>query len=146
MLPSDVENLWRVELEIDARGSGERGSIRAALPDSDAQQEIFDERQTNDRLVFTIRTDKDQRTGVWSGRFDGLHNLSHGFRVQLADEPLPMPTQLQKEPPKEIVGAVHCARAAASRRTRPRCGSCSRAWRRRRRPTRSGRCAACSPT
>ncbi len=102
VLPSDVENLWRVELEIDARGSGERGSIRAALPDSDAQQEIFDERQTNDRLVFTIRTDKDQRTGIWSGRFDGLHNLSHGFRVQLADEPLPMPTQLQKEPPKEI--------------------------------------------
>ena len=75
--------MWRVELEIDARGSGERGSIRAALPDSDAEQEIFDERQTNDRLVVTIRTDKNQRTGVWSGRFDGLHNLSHGFRAQL---------------------------------------------------------------
>ena len=102
MLPSDVENLWRVELEIDARGSGERGSIRAALPDSDAQQEIFDERQTSDRLVFTIRTDKSQRTGVWSGKFDGLHNLSTGFRVQLSDQPLPLPTQLALEPPKEI--------------------------------------------
>src|SRR5258705_12892829 len=102
VLPSDVENLWRVELEIDARGSGERGSIRAALPDSDAQQEIFDERLVNDRLVFTIRTDKGQRTGVWSGRFGGLHHLSHGFRVQLADEPLPMPAELQQEPPKEI--------------------------------------------
>ena len=106
VLPSDVENLWRVELEIDARGSGAARQHARGAADSDAQQEIFDERQTNDRLVFTIRTDKDQRTGVWSGRFDGVHNLSHGFRVQLADEPLPMPTQLQKEPPKEIVGAV----------------------------------------
>lgn len=104
VLPSDVENLWRVELEIDARGSGERGSIRAALPESDAQQEIFDERQTSDRLVFTIRTDKGQRTGVWSGKFDGLHNLSTGFRVQLADEPLPapLPKELGQPPPKEI--------------------------------------------
>ena len=102
VLPSNVENLWRVELEIDARGSGERGSIRAALPGSDAQQEIFDERQTSDRLVFTIRTDKNQRTGVWSGKFDGLHNLSTGFRVQLSDEPLPMPTQFEQEPPQEV--------------------------------------------
>ena len=82
--------------------SGERGSIRAALPDSDAQQEIFDERQTSDRLVFTIRTDKSQRTGVWSGKFDGLHNLSTGFRVQLSDVPLPLPTEFQQEPPKEL--------------------------------------------
>ncbi len=104
VLPSNVENLWRVELEIDARGSGQRGSVRAALPDSDSQQEIFDERQSSDRLVFTIRTEKGgQRTGVWSGKFDGVHNLSHGFRVQLSEEPLPLPTDVRKAPPKEIV-------------------------------------------
>jgi hypothetical protein len=94
--------MWRVELEIDARGSGQRGSIRVALPDSDAEQEIFDERQTSDRLVFTIRTEKGQRTGVWTGKFDGLHNISHGFRVQLSDQPLPLPADFSAEPPKEV--------------------------------------------
>ncbi|MFI5317098.1 MAG: UUP1 family membrane protein [Myxococcota bacterium] len=105
VLPSNVENLWRVELEIDARGSGQRGSVRAALPDSDSQQEIFDERQTNDRLVFSIRTDKGQRTGVWTGAFEGVHNISDGFRVQLSDQPLPLPTDLTLEPPAEIADA-----------------------------------------
>src|SRR5262249_55456080 len=40
--------------------------------------------------------------GFGSGKLAGLHTLSQGFRVQLSDEPLPMPTQLEKEPPKEI--------------------------------------------
>jgi len=102
VLPSNVENLWRVELEVDARGTGERGSVRAALPDTDQQQEIFDERQTSDRLVFTIRTAKGQRTGVWSGKFDGVHNLTHAFRVQLSELPLPLPTDLSQQPPPEI--------------------------------------------
>ena len=105
VLPSNVENLWRVELEIEARGSGQRGSVRAALPSPDSEQEVFDERQTSDRLVFTIRTEHGQRTGVWSGKFDGVHSISHGFRVQLADAPLPLPTELTLEPPKEIVAA-----------------------------------------
>jgi len=106
VLPSPVENLWRVELDIDARGSGSRGSVRAALPDTDQQQEIFDERQTTDRLVFTIRTEKSgQRTGVWSGKFDGVHNLTHAFRVQLSERPLPLPTDLSQQPPPEIAEA-----------------------------------------
>src|SRR5512139_1824595 len=100
VLPSNVENLWRVELEIEARGSGQRGSVRAALPSSDAEQEIFDERQTSDRLVFTIRTEDAQRTGVWTGRFDGVHGISHGFRVQLSETPLPLPTDLTQKPSK----------------------------------------------
>jgi uncharacterized protein with transglutaminase domain/transglutaminase superfamily protein len=104
VLPSNVENLWRVELEIDGRGSGERGSVRAALPDSDSQQEIFDERQTSDRLVFTIRTEKNgQRLGVWSGKFDGVHNLSHAFRVQLSEQPLPLPSEVGLPPPKDVL-------------------------------------------
>jgi uncharacterized protein with transglutaminase domain/transglutaminase superfamily protein len=103
VLPSNVENLWRVELEVDARGAGDRGSVRAAIPDSDQQQEIFDERQTSDRLVFTIRTEKSgQRIGVWTGKFDGVHNLSHAFRVQLSDQPLPLPTDLSLQPPQEL--------------------------------------------
>jgi len=105
VLPSDVENLWRVELEIEARGSGQRGSVRAALPSSDSEQEVFDERQTSDRLVFTIRTERGQRTGVWSGKFDGVHSISHGFRVQLADTPPALPTELAQKPPKAIVEA-----------------------------------------
>ena len=105
VLPSDVENLWRVELEIEARGSGQRGSVRAALPSSDAEQEVFDERQTSDRLIFTIRTERGQRTGVWSGKFDGVHSISHGFRVQLADSPPALPTDLARKPPKEILEA-----------------------------------------
>ncbi len=102
VLPSNVENLWRVELEIDARGSGQRGSVRAALPSADAQQEVFDERQTSDRLVFTIRTERGQRTGVWSGRFDGVHSISHGFRVQMVETPPELPSDLSQKPPKEI--------------------------------------------
>jgi len=106
VLPSDVENLWRVELEIDARGSGQRGSVRAALPDSDSQQEIFDERQTSDRLVFTVRSEKGgQRTGIWSGTFDGVHNLTQAFRVQLSEQPLPLPTEVGLGPPKDVVDA-----------------------------------------
>ncbi|MEX2205882.1 MAG: UUP1 family membrane protein [Myxococcota bacterium] len=103
VLPSDVENLWRVELEVEARGSGQRGSVRAALPSADAGQEVFDERQTSDRLVFTIRTGRGQRTGVWSGRFDGVHSISHGFRVQLVDTPPELPSELGQKPPKDIV-------------------------------------------
>ncbi len=103
VLPSDVENLWRVELEIEARGSGQRGSVRAALPASDGEQEVFDERQTSDRLVFTIRTEDAQRIGVWSGRFDGVHGISHEFRVQLAETPLPLPTDLAQKPPRDVV-------------------------------------------
>ncbi len=105
VLPSNVENLWRVELEIEARGTGQRGSVRAALPSPDPEQEVFDERQTSDRLVFTIRTERGQRTGVWSGRFDGVHSISQGFRVQLSETPPALPTELSQRPPKEIAEA-----------------------------------------
>ena len=102
VLPSDVENLWRVELEIVARGSGQRGSVRAAVPSPDEEQEIFDERQTSDRLVFTVRTENGQRTGVWSGKFDDVHSISYAFRVQIADSPLSLPVNLAEKPPKDL--------------------------------------------
>lgn len=103
VLPSNVENLWRVELEIVARGSGQRGSVRAAVPSPDEEQEIFDERQTSDRLVFTVRTENGQRTGVWSGKFDDVHSISYAFRVQIGDAPLPLPANLAQKPPKELL-------------------------------------------
>jgi transglutaminase-like putative cysteine protease len=87
VVPSGPEDLWRVELAIDARGSGARGSVRVALPQSEPGQTIFDEHLVSGRLLFTIRTPDDQRTGIWSGSVDGVHRLAHAFRVQLA--PLP---------------------------------------------------------
>jgi hypothetical protein len=89
-LPSRLEGLWRVELEIDARGAG-RGSVRAPLPSTGPGQVIFDEHASADRLLFTIRTEDGERTGIWSGRFGGVHRLVHGFRVELAAEPSPLP-------------------------------------------------------
>jgi hypothetical protein len=65
--------------------------VRAALPQSEAGQTIFDERLVADRLLFTIRSEDGQRIGVWSGRFRGVHHLVHGFRVQIAPEPVSVP-------------------------------------------------------
>ena len=82
---TDAEGLWRVELEITARGTGQRGSVRAPLPSTGRAQDVFDERSTSDRLLFTIRTENGERIGVWSGRLSGVHQLVHGFRVQLSE-------------------------------------------------------------
>ncbi len=102
VVPSDPEGLWRVELEITARGSGRRGSVRAPLPASADGQVVFDERSVSDRLLFSIRTEDDQRTGVWSGRFRGIHEIVHGFRVQLTALEVPLPSGPAKAPPAEI--------------------------------------------
>ncbi len=85
MLPSDPEGLWRVELTVTARGTGRRGSVQAPLPTSGPGQVVFDERSVSDRLVFSIRSEGGQRVGVWSGRFQGVHEIVHGFRVQLSE-------------------------------------------------------------
>jgi len=68
LAPTGGEGLWRVELEVSARGSSRRGSIRVPLPSSGPGQAVFDERSQSDRLLFTIRTEDEQRIGVWSGR------------------------------------------------------------------------------
>jgi hypothetical protein len=103
LLPSDPVGLWSVELDATARGSGDRGSLRAALPSSGPGQRIFDEHSTSDRLVFTIRTQDDQRIGVWSGRFAGVHRLSHGFRVQLSGVRVPLAGGAAQDPPAKLV-------------------------------------------
>ncbi len=101
VVPSGPEDLWRVELAIDARGSGERGSVRAALPQSEPGQTIFDEHLVSGQLLFTIRTPDGQRTGVWSGPIDGVQRLAHAFRVQLAPLPERAPDP-RAQPPEKI--------------------------------------------
>src|SRR3990172_2805362 len=68
LAPSQPEGLWRVELVVRAQGQGRRGSVRVPLPSSGPGQVIFDEHASSDRLLFAIRTEGEQRTGVWSGR------------------------------------------------------------------------------
>lgn len=78
------DGLWRVEIEIDARGTGQRGSVRLALPSSDAGQAVFDNRALADELSYSEREEDGQRVGVWSGAFRGIQQVTHGFRVQFA--------------------------------------------------------------
>ncbi|MDP3939342.1 MAG: 7TM domain-containing protein [Deltaproteobacteria bacterium] len=101
--PSDSAGPWRVELSVTARGNS-RGSVRAGLPTTSARQVIFDESNSPDRLLFAIRTEGYQRTGIWSGRLRGVHNLLYGFRVDLTKAPpVEIPEGLLPPPPAEIV-------------------------------------------
>jgi hypothetical protein len=107
IVPSGPGDLWRVELVIEARGSGRRGSVRAALPQTQPGQTIFDERLVADRLLFTIRSEDGQRIGVWSGRLGGVHHLVHGFRVQIAPEPVAVPATVVGHEPTREQRAAH---------------------------------------
>ena len=91
VLPTDAEGLWRVELDVTVRGAGGRGSVRAPLPSTAPGQEVTDERSAADRLLFTIRTTDGERTAVWRGAFDGVHDIAYGFRVRLAQVEAPLP-------------------------------------------------------
>ncbi len=102
LLPSDTRGLWRVELEVDVRGSGSRGSVRAALPSNEPGQSVSDERLEADRLLFTIRTEDGQRVGIWRGPVTGVHRLRHAFRVQLAPYRTPLPRETPRAPPAEV--------------------------------------------
>jgi transglutaminase-like putative cysteine protease len=100
-LPTDPEGLWRVELAISVRGNGARGSVRAPLPTTGPGQEVYDERSAADRLLFTIRTENGDRTAIWRGSFDGVHEIAYGFRVRLEEievplssEPVPIPEEI----------------------------------------------------
>ena len=100
---TDAEGLWRVELEITARGTGRRGSIRAPLPSTGRGQVVFDERSVSDRLLFTIRSEDGDRIGVWSGRLSGVHQVVHGFRVQLSEVTTPLPTGVAAPPGPDLI-------------------------------------------
>lgn len=98
VLLASSEGLWRVEIEIDARGTGQRGSVRLALPSSDALQAIFDDRALDDDLSFSEREEDGQRVGVWSGAFHGIQQVTHGFRVQFAPRAAARSGRLLPEP------------------------------------------------
>lgn len=110
--PTDPEGLWQVELEINARGSGGRGSVRAALPSSDVAQRIFDERSVSDGLLFAIRTGGGQRTGVWSGRFSRTHQVLYSFRVQLSQLSYSLPRDAGARAPDDLRAEYLAATAA----------------------------------
>lgn len=102
VLPTDPLGLWQVELEINVRGTGSRGSVRAALPSSDLSQMIFDERSVSDGLLFSIRSENGQRTGVWSGALRRTHQVLYAFRVQLSQTTFPLPPDAGRPPPPKI--------------------------------------------
>lgn len=103
LVPSSPEGLWDVELEITARGLGQRGSLRAALPSTRPGQVVFDEHSASDRLLFTIRTENGERTGVWSGRLAGVHRVVHGFRVELAGTRSEIPSPPVPPAPPDVM-------------------------------------------
>ncbi|MFZ9887108.1 MAG: UUP1 family membrane protein [Myxococcota bacterium] len=84
VVPSNPTDLWHVELSVSARGEGAPGSISALLPSTSSEQVVFDESGSSDRLRFSLRKKDGERTGVWSGAFDGVHRLVYSFRVRLA--------------------------------------------------------------
>lgn len=96
VLPTDPEGLWRVELGISVRGVGNRGSVRAPLPTTGPGQEVYDERSSADRLLFTIRNENGERTAIWRGPLDGVHDIAYGFRVRL--EPIEVPLSAEPVP------------------------------------------------
>ncbi len=98
VVPSHPEGLWRVELVVAAQGSGRRGSVRVPLPSSGPGQVIFDEHASSDRLLFTIRTESEQRTGVFSGRLEGAHEIVYGFRAELSEVKTALPSGPAEEP------------------------------------------------
>lgn len=86
IVPSQAKNVWRVELEVDVRSPGRRGSVELRLPSSSPEQNVFDEQLNHGGLGFEVREQGAQRTGVWRGWFEGVRQLTYAFRVQLAQQ------------------------------------------------------------
>jgi len=93
LLPSETRDLWQVEIGVAVRGDGEPGSVLLQLPQSRAGQRIFAEHFSGDRLTLSPRTRKDASVAVWSGRVDGIHQLSYGFRARLFPARVRLPNQ-----------------------------------------------------
>lgn len=110
VLPTDPEGLWRVELAISVRGVGGPGSVRAPLPTTGPGQEVFDERSSADRLLFTIRTANGDRTAIWRGAFDGVHEIAYGFRVRLEGIDVPLSSEVVPVPPEIAASALGATR------------------------------------
>lgn len=104
MLPSEPEGLWQVQLEISARGSGRRGSIRAWLPSPERVQRIFGEQFETGDLRFSIREETSGRQAIWSGRLSDVKRVSYTFRVQVFPTKIEIPPDANKQlPPKDLL-------------------------------------------
>ncbi|HEY8123413.1 MAG TPA: UUP1 family membrane protein [Myxococcota bacterium] len=105
---------WQVELRINVRGSGARGSVRALLPGNEAGQTIFDENPTVDRLEFTMRdSDGANRIGVWSGAIGAIHEVVYAFHVQMSTVETPLPAAGPYPEPPVSIAALYLAPTAA---------------------------------
>jgi hypothetical protein len=102
--PTEALGPWQVELRVNLRGDGRRGSLRVLLPASDRGQRIFDERSASDRLSFSIRESGGDRVGVWSGWLEGVHEVVYGFRVQSRALPVALPPDADAEVPAALRG------------------------------------------
>ena len=103
---------WQVELRVNVRGAGARGSVRALLPASEAGQAIFDEKPTNDRLAFATRDEGGNRTGIWSGVIGPIHEVVYGFHVQMSAVEVPLPEGPRFPAPPKPIAALYLAPAA----------------------------------
>jgi hypothetical protein len=105
---------WQVEVRINVRGSGARGSVRALLPSSEAGQTIIEEKPTTDRLDFDLREQEGgNRTGVWSGTIGPIHEVVYAFHVQMSAVDVPLPAAGRVAEPPASIAALYLASTPA---------------------------------
>jgi hypothetical protein len=99
---------WQVEVRINVRGSGERGSVRALLPATEAGQTLLEEKPTSDRLDFAIREQAGvNRIAVWSGAIGPIHEVAYAFHVQMSPVDVPLPVGGRFEAPPPSLAALY---------------------------------------
>jgi len=86
ILPARASKVWRVELQVGARGNGGPGSVTLRLPKTDSSQIILDEQVESGSLDYVEQDDPDgSRAAYWQGRIGDLETLSYTFRVHLRE-------------------------------------------------------------
>jgi transglutaminase-like putative cysteine protease len=102
LAPTASLGSWQVELRINVRGEGRRGSVRALLPTSVEGQAVFDERSSSGRLTFSIRDSDGTRVGVWTGWLEEIHEIVYDFRIQSYGVNVALPKGEVSEPPPSV--------------------------------------------
>jgi transglutaminase-like putative cysteine protease len=102
LAPTASLGSWQVELRINVRGEGRRGSVRALLPTSVEGQAVFDERSSSGRLTFAIRDSDGTRVGVWTGWLEEIHEIVYDFRIQSYGVNVALPKGEVSEPPPSV--------------------------------------------
>jgi len=103
LAPTELRGSWLLELRINVRGEGRRGSVRALLPAADEGQAIFDERSSSGRLEFSERDTAAGRVGVWTGWLEDIQEIVYEFRVQTSAVTAVVPAAAAaSEPPRSV--------------------------------------------